>query len=179
MKPFCLIFILILTTFSGLSQSSGVRGHVIVNAEGDSAVIREHMMIWLEHDEVQYWITGLDSNFNFYFGYENLNLKPDTAEMRFTTINRYADTVIQHVIISPDKETYIEISYPPYCEYTKTKTDSICPVCKKSDEVVPIIYRDYDYRWWRKKDKSKFYYYKYFAYGCDPHWYCKRDEKKF
>jgi hypothetical protein len=179
MKPFCLILILTLITFNGISQSSGVRGHVIVNAEGDSAVIREHMMVWLAYDEVKYWITGLDSNFNFYFGYENLSLKPDTTEIRFTTVTRYADTIVKNVIVAEDKETYIEISYPPYCEYTQTKHDSICPVCKKSDESVPIIYQDYAGWMVQKKYKRNFYFDKYPATGCDPNWYCRRDKKRF
>jgi hypothetical protein len=60
-----------------------------------------------------------------------------------------------------------------------TKTKIVCPVCKQSDEVIPIVYGYPGDDLFKKQEKGEVY-----LGGCvirthNPHWYCKRDDKKF
>ena len=179
MKIFPLFAILFLTDFISIAQTVGVSGHIIVNSSGDSTIILEHVSVWLKHDGEKWWMTSLDSNFNFRFDYYSLNLKPDTTEIRITTVNRYKDTIVRNVIITEDKETYLEISYPPTCEFYKSENDSLCPVCKKHDQVIPIIYGPYASSPKRRKNREKYLAERKWESGCDPHWYCRRDDLRF
>lgn len=179
MKIIPLFALLFLTNSNSIAQTGSVSGHIILNSNGDSTIIREHVMVWLKHDGEKWWITGLDSNFNFCFDTYTLNLKPDTTEIRITTVNRYLDTIVKNVIIAEGKETYLEISYPPACEFYKTENDSICPVCKKHDQVIPIIYGPYSSSPKRRKNKEKYLAERHWESGCDPNWYCRRNDIKF
>ncbi len=178
-KIFLLLTILFLADSISIAQTGSVSGHIIVNSDGDSSIIREHVMVWLKHDDDKWWITSLDSNFNFCFDYFTLNLKPDTTEIRITTVNRYRDTIVRNVIITEGKETHLEISYPPTCEFYKTENDSVCPICKTNDQVIPILYGPYASSPKRRKNLEKYLAERNWKSGCDPHWYCRRDNLKF
>ncbi|MCB2222133.1 MAG: hypothetical protein KQI35_17250 [Bacteroidetes bacterium] len=54
-----------------------------------------------------------------------------------------------------------------------------CPVCNKTDQVIPIIYGFPDESLFIKADKGEV-----ILGGCvivenNPEWYCKRDDKRF
>jgi hypothetical protein len=94
-------------------------------------------------------------------------------------------------IIEPDSIQYIKKP----CPY-QDKGNKVCPVCKKDDKVIPIVYgliaeikpKDTDensinvngLRITSKEIKKK----KYKSGGCvikecQPNWFCQRDEKEF
>ena len=80
-----------------------------------------------------------------------------------------------NVILEPGKESIIEFILGSPCEYDQHKNNKECPVCLKSDKVVPIVYGLPVGR----LNQKKYYYAGCIVTDCDPNWYCKRDEHKF
>jgi hypothetical protein len=173
--------LLFLKFFIACFSCSGqaVTGHLLIRTTGDSSLIRENNMVWLGVHDGKWRISGLDSNFNFSFDPLPDGPLPDTTEIRITTLGKYKDTTVTNVIIANNKTTHLEILYPPYCEYDKSKNDSICPVCNKHDQVDRITYEPYPNPPKGKRKRSKYWGEHHFTTGCDPHWYCRRDDKKF
>ncbi len=175
LKPVLFFLIFILFSLGTEGQTGKLTGHITVKTSGDTAIVREHLMVWLKTNEGKWCITGLDKNFNFDYD----NLKADTTEIRLTTIDRYKDTIVNNIIIRKNETTHIEIPYPPFCEYDKIKNDSICPICNKQDQVNRIVYERYPDPPKGRKRRNKYWAEHSFTTGCDPHWYCRRDDRKF
>ena len=73
-------------------------------------------------------------------------------------------------------DTTININMAVLCEYDKSINDKTCPVCHKTDMVIPIEYGLIVN--FNGMDTT------YYAGGCiipkcPPNWYCKRDKLKF
>ncbi len=132
-------------------------------------------MVMLKVDNYQR-VAVIDKNLNFSFD----SLKTDTTFLNIPASSHFRDTTINN-IITKDKETvHLEIPYPPFCIYTKSKNNKTCPVCSKQDSVIPIIYGLVINT--GKKTKQKQQEFKSGGCqisGCDPHWFCKRDDKEF
>ncbi len=61
----------------------------------------------------------------------------------------------------------------------KSKHTKLCPVCRKTDQVIPIIYGSPSFELWQESKKGTVR-----LGGCcisseNPEWYCKRDEIEF
>jgi hypothetical protein len=152
-----------------------IKGHVNVRLSADTRVVREHLMVELKIHDGRYCITGLDKNFEF--SYDNLHA--DTTEIRLTTIGIFKDTIFGNIIIKDYNTTHVELIYPPFCEFDNSKSDSACTVCRKVDQLKSIVYEPY-YNPPKGKRKTRKYLKNHnFKTGCDPHWYCLRDDKKF
>jgi hypothetical protein len=82
-----------------------------------------------------------------------------------TSIINSQDTVI---------ELLIELPFP--CPQGH---GSICPICKKEDQVIPIEYGIPRKRLVRKAKRGKVKLGGCVIKDCDPDWYCKRDDKEF
>ncbi|PKL78364.1 MAG: hypothetical protein CVV25_11930 [Ignavibacteriae bacterium HGW-Ignavibacteriae-4] len=102
------------------------------------------------------------------------------------SFNWYDDSTLKDIHVSDDKITDLIINYDSYCQYSKA--DSLCPVCKKIDKVIPIEYgylvitkEEYE----KRNDKNQKEDLRTFKSGgceisgCDPFWYCKRDSISF
>jgi len=83
------------------------------------------------------------------------------------------------LVMSDSSTTFRTINFPYQCDLNKYTGGRICPKCKKSDKVIPIIYGladplsvkgqvgvDYDLGTCSTTD-------------CDPKWHCKRDNNDF
>jgi hypothetical protein len=78
------------------------------------------------------------------------------------------------------KDSVLEINFEFTCQYEKHEKDKTCPICLKSDRVVPVAYgmlivpmkgspNDTSY-YWAGTDQIPL---------CHPNWYCKRDKFEF
>ncbi len=89
------------------------------------------------------------------------------------------DTIIENVLLSCGKTTEIDVTYPLYCRYIARVNNNICPGCKKKDQVLPIHYGEP----FSSDPKSEWSLSHYLGgcklTGCDPIWFCKRDNLKF
>jgi hypothetical protein len=108
-------------------------------------------------------IDGIYKIDTIYFGYCKLHIKylgvGDTA----ITLNITRDTIINIKLDGP-------------CEYDKSIHDSTCPVCHKTDEVIPIVY---GYNVNPNGKDTTFNADGHTVSYCQPHWYCKKDKVKF
>ncbi|MFT3680539.1 MAG: hypothetical protein QM791_09725 [Ferruginibacter sp.] len=79
------------------------------------------------------------------------------------------------------KEVFTE--FPENCLYNRQSASSFCTRCKKSDEVIPIIYSDRQPIVDRNGNVATVYPKEYMMgddfSDCHPTWYCKRDKFKF
>ncbi len=156
-------------------QTGKLTGRIILRAPADTATLVEKVMLQLNLPDGRVFVSGLEKNLTFHYD----SLASDTTELRITTVTYYLDTIVKNIIIDDHKITYLEIPYPPYCEFDKSKSDSICPVCNKFDLVDRIIYEPYPNPPKGKRKRNKYWDEHNFKKGCDPHWYCRRDNKKF
>jgi hypothetical protein len=86
------------------------------------------------------------------------------------------DTLYRNVKTNNNASERFDIHNP--CIYDRREKDKTCPVCGKKNKVIPIRYGlliDLN----GKKSKKDFYPGGCEVTNCDPHWYCKRDKKKF
>lgn len=104
------------------------------------------------------------------------NVPTGTYSIRISTLG-YLDKVIKEVEVYNDSITKLDILFPPYCKYNQSNKE--CPVCGKKDKVIPIIYGLPTIKIGRKAEKGKLIIAGCEITGCDPTWYCKRDEKEF
>ena len=94
----------------------------------------------------------------------------------FKNFNNFIST------ISTDSVVKLNMTFPFDCPYNKNCKQKICPVCKKDDKVIPILYGLMGFD---GKGNSFFKDYVEFKPGgcviseCDPTWYCKRDACRF
>ncbi len=91
-------------------------------------------------------------------------------------ISGYQDSVLTIPILdSSVVELYIK--FPPYCKFNRMF--KICPICEKADKVVPVVYGYPSKKGLRQSKRGKIALGGCIMTDCDPHWYCKRDNKFF
>jgi hypothetical protein len=112
-------------------------------------------------------ITDEDGKFKF------TNVSSGVYCIRIMAIS-YKDTTFCDIKVSGD--TTLKLDIHRFCQYDVSLIDKTCPVCRKQDKVIPIVYGLLN------SDKGNG---KTFKLGgcnisyCDPHWYCKRDKTEF
>lgn len=87
------------------------------------------------------------------------------------------DSVIKGVEIIENRQTEIKLILPPPCKYDARAKNKRCPKCNKKNKVIPIVYGliiGID-----KKYQKRHYLGGCVISGCDPNWYCKRNQLKF
>jgi hypothetical protein len=67
------------------------------------------------------------------------------------------------------------------CKYTKSLKEQICPICHKSEHVLPILYRVYDPETEGVVEQYYSLYHRLFRRytGCSPFLYCSTDKLEF
>ena len=155
-------------------QTGKITGHLIVTKKEDQKNIIQHGAAILNMEYKEF--ASIDKELNFVFD----SLGTDTFEISISTVFYYQDTTIKKIVVVDGKTTHLEILYPPICTYDKNKGDKTCPVCNKQDQVIPIAYGlIVDTGKKSKKEEAEYFTAGCVVSGCDPHWYCKRDKKKF
>lgn len=104
------------------------------------------------------------------------------SEVEFPNLGTYKYFNESRVVAVPAHDTIIQLNvqFPPECFYNKNVKQKICPLCKKKDKVIPILYG----LTVPKTGVPTFKYGEYEPAGCeisdcDPTWYCKRDNLRF
>ncbi|MFV8282862.1 carboxypeptidase-like regulatory domain-containing protein, partial [Christiangramia marina] len=116
--------------------------------------------------------TQADQNGNFRI--ENIPI--GKYSMKISYIGNL-DEEIKAVEIFKDSTTTLNITYPPFCKYYNSNKE--CPVCRKEDKVIPIVYGMPTNKMGRKAEKGKLIIAGCEITGCDPNWDCKRDKIEF
>lgn len=150
----------------GYSQTGSFRGHLhdtILNRSLSHATV---LITELNRD------ADTDPEGNFIIK----NVPPGTYTLRVSALG-YPDRVLDSVKIDSYHPVEMNILYPPECKYKDPIM--ICPVCKKKDEVIPIVYGLPTQKTMKKAEKEEVMLGGCVVSGCDPQWFCKRDEKWF
>lgn len=69
------------------------------------------------------------------------------------------------------------VEYPEACKYDKE--NNYCPICKKVNKVIPIVYGFPSHKMARSAKKGKIRLGGCSYSGCEPNWYCNRDKLEF
>lgn len=79
--------------------------------------------------------------------------------------------------IFEDSTVFIRINLAA-CEYD-ILGGGVCPICKQTDEAIPIAYGEPTSKSLKKAMKGKIMLGGCIISPCNPHWYCKRDRVSF
>ncbi|WP_394805591.1 carboxypeptidase-like regulatory domain-containing protein [Hymenobacter tibetensis] len=90
----------------------------------------------------------------------------------------YRDTTIAQVSILAGKTTPLNINFPVGCHFLNQKGRR-CPYCHREDAAIPLVYGLPDAKTLRMAKRQKVQLSGCMTTGCDPQWYCKRDNKEF
>lgn len=173
-KTFCIIFIFI-GILCGVAQNGVINGKIIAENPDDIELISKKTKVILEINGIEKSAT-VDENLNFTF----YNVPSDSILLRTEPKSITRNRIITG-FLKPNQIVEIEIPYSLTCKYDKSKKNIICPVCEKKDEVMPIRYGlIVNIAKKGKEENNK----KYkdggcVTTGCDPNWYCNRDEIEF
>lgn len=162
-----ILYILTLLLFSvtlTFGQSGQIKGYVH-DVNKDQPVILATVFVGTEKS-----VTDFDGQFKF------PNIKVGRYQLKIIG-NAQTDTLIATIEVNPDSTTNLYFSYPYSCPYIKSK--NVCPVCSKTDKVIPIIYGEPTTESLEKSENGKVKLAGCLVSNCDPNWYCKRDKKEF
>jgi len=173
-ETFSIILMFIGISFC-IAQNGVINGKIIAEIPEEVGFIAENTKVILEINGVER-TTIVDKNLNFSF----YNLKSDSIRIR-TEPDYYGQQRTYIGFIKPNDTIDLKIPLALSCKYDQSKENKTCPVCEKEDQVIPISYgliAEITKKGEEKKEKE----YKSggcVTTGCDPNWYCKRDEFKF
>ncbi len=160
------ILILILIANSGFAQNGIIRGYVFDNVS-KKPVIGANITMF-ETNEMTV------SDTSGFFEIRNLN----SGEYSFgIKLIGYKDTTVNNVVVEPGKDLILKF-FLSECEYHILGHPTTCPICGKTDEVVPILYGVATKKM-IKKEKKGLAFIGGARTGCDPVYYCKKDKVKF
>ena len=105
----------------------------------------------------------------------------------------FRDSIISNITVKNAQSSTLTIYYPAPCRFDSNRNNKTCPICNKSNKVLPISYglpvftdkygNDIQNRRKRNATIRRFEKERYFGgceiTGCDPNWYCKRCKYKF
>lgn len=160
------LFILLLVALSsceGIGQTD-LRGTVVDNYEG---LPQEGIIV-----EIANRTTTTDSSGAFIIqnlepGEHTLRLKRKTGELLVSRQIRFAE----------NEPLSLSLEVPPFCPYNPNA--QICPICKKKDQVVDILYGFPSEEMFEASDRGDIMLGGCEVSNCDPHHYCKRDKIEF
>lgn len=154
-----------------LAQTGKLTGHIVV-AKNEKKRVADYTSVFLGIGSSKIAFLDKDLNFSFDSLFSGITLLRIIGGIQL-------DTVIKNILIQDGKTTHLEITLNP-CKYNKSKKDMTCPVCKKKDESIPIVYGLLiDTGKKTKRKEKEIYTGGCVISGCDPNWYCKRDKTKF
>ncbi|MBR9859585.1 carboxypeptidase-like regulatory domain-containing protein [bacterium] len=166
MKRFITILYFLTIAQFCFPQTASIEGHVHnINEDKGLAfayvVLDGEKIVALTNDYGDFTIDSLSEGFHSlkitYFGYQDLT--------------------VDSIYVAHDTVINLYIEFPPPCKYDRKNKK--CPVCHKKDKVIPIIYGLPSKGLVTESEKGKVRLGGCEVTGCDPHWYCKRDNKEF
>jgi hypothetical protein len=175
MRETCSIILVFIGVSFCVAQNGVINGKIIAEIPEEADLITQNTKVILLINGIEK-ITVVDKNLNFSF----YNLESDSLQIR-TEPPSYLHSRIIIGFLKPNDTVDLKIPYSLSCKYDVSKENKTCPVCKKEDQVLPVSYGlifEITKQGEEKKDKK----YKSggcVTTGCDPNWFCKRDEIKF
>jgi len=154
------------TCFDAISQVGSIKGYVHDITVDDAFMFVE---VSLEGDHYK---TYADLNGNF-----TLDSIPTGTYNLKVYQPGYNEMILSSIRVKEDEITELKIEYPAPCNFSEKK--SACPICKKRNKVVPIVYGLPSGELLEEAEKGEFYLGGCVVTFCDPQWYCNRDKKAF
>lgn len=172
------LFITLMINFSCIllwGQNGNIRGNVVLDGK---SIERRNDEIFLDlvgkHTVIRKdWGTKLDFS----------SLPADTFSLRIYDLS-CLDTTVENIIVAANQIKELQITVLSTCKYDRSANLKECPVCHKSDQVIPIVYGllvsiPDSNRKKKKHKQSDFYPGGCEITCCDPNWYCRRDKIEF
>ena len=167
---------LIFLLFAAGSLSALTIDGIVMDAMKNQVVpfVRVHL---LDSTMVEKCGTDTDAKDRFKF----VNVMKGSYSIRISGLG-FGDTTFASIKLATD--TTLQFNIHKYCKYDASRNDKTCPVCHKTDKVLPVKYGLPATTQKEKKKKKggedgEFYPAENAATGCDPNWYCKRDKSRF
>jgi hypothetical protein len=159
---------------SGFAQNSVISGKLIAELPEETELIARRTKVILEINE-KIITAELDDSLNFSF----YDLKAGNFKIRTEPKPAGTNRIIIDSLKTSDTLN-IKLPYVLTCKFDKSKKDKTCPICHKKDEVIPIHYGlIVDINNGEDKKEKEYKSGGCVTTGCDPNWYCKRDEIEF
>ncbi len=167
MKKLSLTLVIISVIINGFCQDSGsVEGFVYDSVENQCVAF---FNICIPNTLIG---TSTDTSGRFIIN----NIEVGEYDFKFSLLG-YGCPIVRKLRIYKDSTVFIEV-ITGKCKYDVLGKPS-CPICKKIDQVVPVVYGEPTNKLLRKDKKGIIVYGGYTITNCFPHWYCKRDKIKF
>lgn len=170
MKPF-LTLILSLCFFAGKAQV--IKGTIVNKKPVSSEVLSVLTLLDSANTSKGMYMSDLEGRFMF------TNVARGTYSIRVDNMLN-GDTTFTNIHITGD--TSLVLDTYKFCPYDASVNDKTCPVCHKKNEVIPIRYGliiSIDGSEKNEEDGVTYLSGGCNVSNCDPHWYCKRDKKRF
>lgn len=155
------------------SQKGNLEGMLVLkDVENRESVIANTKIILKNSTRTD--TVSIDKNLNFIF--ENVVAG---ACYIYIVPRSYPHNVKYKISFDPANTKILELPYSSTCPYKQEKSE--CPVCGSMDKVIPVRY-GLIAEIIPKKGNGETTDYKSggcVVTGCDPHWYCERDDIKF
>ncbi|CAM3431831.1 hypothetical protein [Flavobacterium chungbukense] len=120
-------------SFVSFSQNGKLTGKLILKDVENYKSVSEKTYIILKTGNR---IDSVKVNHNLSFVFNNL--ATDTLRLSISP-RTYPTNIIYRVCLKENEVKHVEIPYASICPYSEGK-GNVCPVCKKNDQVIPIVY---------------------------------------
>jgi hypothetical protein len=167
MKKFILIAIFFTQLFHGVCQKYGTIEGVVFDSIENTGVAYASLVL-INAD------LGTASDHEGKFIFKNVPAGDDILKC---SLIGYGSPITLNIKIFEDSTTVVKINLAP-CRYD-TFGARPCPVCNKSDEIIPIVYGEPTDKSRKQAKKGKLRLGGCISDPCNPHWFCKRDSLSF
>ncbi len=148
-----------------------------VNSQSLSGIIRDSLNRSEKYFNLK--LKNIETG-NEYYSHANLdgkyvfeNIQNGKYILNFTD-NFYLNNQFE---VKINGKTNADFYVSKYCKYNENK-NGICPICKSKQDVIPIFYGLTTWKF-EKKNRKKYHFKGCEISGCDPKWYCKKDQLEF
>ena len=172
-KIVILQIIIILISSSCLAQKT-IKGKIILFNTKDKELVAGKKLIYLRdafnrEETIDSVYIKNDLSFEF------KNIYRDSVNIFFKPRNYPTNVSYNIKLTGADKKwEKLKIEYSPTCPYSKT--ESVCPKCNDSENVIPIVY---GLVMLKKDQQDTVKLGGCVTSGCDPNWYCKKHKLNF
>ena len=167
MKKFILIAILFTQLFYGFCQKYGTIEGVVFDSVENTGIAYATLVL-INAD------LGTASDKEGKFIFKNVPIGEDILKC---SLIGYGSPRGINIKIFEDSTTVIRINLAQ-CQYD-TFGARQCPICNRTDEIIPIAYGYPTSKSLKQAEKGKIMLGGCIISPCNPHWYCKRDNVSF
>jgi hypothetical protein len=167
MKRIGTLILLLILIIQNVTPQTGCISGFIYSKKDSSGIVGANIIM----NEVNTTIISDNSGY-----FEVCDLKPRKYSFGIAIIG-YKDTSINKVQVISDLSNHLTI-YLSECGYDLPEKSNVCPICGKSDMVIPILYEVATNKM-LKRSKQGTVYLGGHRTGCDATFYCKRDSIKY